>query len=302
MSDILSTFLSSESLLKRNKYQNKYISGSNKIFLDNGLRLSKEGNILKLPKFNNNFKVITENDNNKSFEDLNSNKRNEILLIYNSENEYNNIFKNQYLSDLNSQSEKKDEKKHHKNGKMENEQIVKNKKNSSKPKNKNKYTMNEKFNNIHEIEMKKQKYIDDYIDSLLIKGREKKDKFNEAAKKLESYKFSMAHSINPKKYIQKQILDDSFNYNQFKSTKIQEDCFNGNQKFREANYKNIKINIMNNVFLDSMEAEPEETNIPSQIDKMIDEQRHINTLKFGKNVYNRKDEETLTLDNNKMIF
>ena len=106
MSDILSTFLSSNSSLKRNKFQNKFIAESNKVFLDNGLRLSKEGNMLQIPKFNINSKFITEN-NNKIFEDLNinTNKNNEILII-DDLGINNNLFKNEFLNDLNTQDNK----------------------------------------------------------------------------------------------------------------------------------------------------------------------------------------------------
>ena len=106
MSDILSTFLSSNSSLKRNKFQNKFIAESNKVFLDNGLRLSQEGNMLQIPKFNINSKCLTAN-NNKIFEDLNinTNKNNEILIT-DDLGINNNLFKNQFLNDLNTQDNK----------------------------------------------------------------------------------------------------------------------------------------------------------------------------------------------------
>jgi len=305
MSDILSTFLSPESSFKKNKYKDKLTKESNKVFLNNGLRLSKEGNILKLPKFKNNIKLITESNKSKSYQDLDLNNGDEILVI-NDENS-NTIFKNEYLSDLYSQNNKIDyrNKNYNKiNAKTSDEQMVKNKNKNSRSKYENKYILKE--NNInnhnHEKDKEKQKYIDAYIDALLTKGKIKTDKFYEAAKKIQSNKFSLASSINPKKYIQNQILDDSFNYNQFRTSKIQRDCFNGNEKFREANYKNIKINIMNNVFLNSMKAEPEPTNTEFLIDKMISEQRHLNKFNFSKNMYNRKEEEPLNISNNDIVF
>ena len=99
-------------------------------------------------------------------------------------------------------------------------------------------------------------------------------------------------------YIQKKILDESFNYNDFRTSKIQKECFNGNEKFRKANYKNIKINLMNNLFLNSMSAPPEETRTKFLIDKMMDEQNHLNKFHFGKNVFNRKDGETINQNDN----
>ena len=99
-------------------------------------------------------------------------------------------------------------------------------------------------------------------------------------------------------YIQKKILDESFNYNDFRTSRIQKDCFNGNEKFRKANYKNIKINLMNNLFLNSMSAPPEETRTKFLIDKMMDEQNHLNKFHFGKKVFNRKDGETINQNDN----
>ena len=306
MSDILSTFLSPESSFKKNTYKDKLTKESNKVFFNNGLRLSKEGNILKLPKFNNNIKLITESNKSKSYQDLDLNNGDEILVI-NDENN-NTIFKNEYLSDLYSKNNKLDYKikKYNKiKGKISDELMVKNKNKNSRSKYENKYILKENNNNNHnhEKDKEKQKFIDDYIDTLLTKGKIKTDKFYEASKKIQSNKFSLASSINPKKYIQNQILDDSFNYNQFRTSKIQKDCFNGNEKFREANYKNIKINIMNNIFLNSMKAEPEPTDTEFLIDKMIAEQKHLNKFNFSKNMYNRKEEEEpLNINNNDIVF
>ena len=303
MSDILSTFLSPESSFKKNKYNDKLTKESNKVFLNNGLRLSKEGNILKLPKFNNNFRYITENNKSKSYQDLDSSNQDEILII-NDENN-NTIFKNKYLSELSSQNDEMDNeyKKYNKiKGNVIDNQIVNNKNKNSKSKYNNKYISKENSYNIHELDKEKQKFIDIYIESLLSKGKKRSDKFNEAAKKIQSYKFSMANSINPKKYIQKQILDDSFNCNDFRTSKIQRDCFNGNEKFREANYKNIKINIMNNIFLNSMKAVPEKTDTEFLLDKMISEQKHLNKFNFSKNTYTRNEEETLNSNNNNIVF
>ena len=86
----------------------------------------------------------------------------------------------------------------------------------------------------------KKKFIDNYINSLLTKGKEKSDKFSEATKKIESNKFSLANSINPKMYIQKKILDESFDCNDFRTSRIQKDCFNGNEKFRKEKAKKEK--------------------------------------------------------------
>ena len=296
MSDIFLTFLSNESSLKRNKYSNKYSAKLNKIFLDNGLRLSKEGNVLRLPKLKFNSRIITDNNKNNTLENINYNNNNEILIINNTEQNNNKILKNEYLSDLNSENNGRsisNGKFNKIKGKLFNKQLIKNRNKLSKS-NYNKHKLKnltlEDMNIINERKKQKQKFINDYIESLLNKGKEKHDKFIAATKKVESNKYSLANSINPKKYIQKKILDDTFDFNEFRTSKIQNDCFNGNEKFRKANYKNIKINLMNNIFLNAMKAQPEVTDTKFLIDKMISEQNHINNLRFGKNVFNIKNE------------
>ena len=301
MSDILSNFLSCNSTLNKQKYKNKFSAKLNKIFLENGLRLSKEGNMLQLPKLNINNRFLTENYKNKSYDNLeNSIKNDHILIINNTDSENNNVFKNQNLCHININNNNTIQKKNkiymHFN-KYNNKFSKSNNNNKNRPKI---LTIDNNNNNniISEKEKAKKKFIDNYINSLLTKGKEKSDKFSEATKKIESNKFSLANSINPKMYIQKKILDESFNYNDFRTSRIQKDCFNGNEKFRKANYKNIKINLMNNLFLNSMSAPPEETRTKFLIDKMMDEQNHLNKFHFGKKVFNRKDGETVNQSDN----
>ena len=301
MSDILSNFLSCNSTLNKQKYKNKFSAKLNKIFLENGLRLSKEGNMLQLPKLNINNRFLTENYKNKSYDNLeNSIKNDHILIINNTDSENNNVFKNQNLCNININNNNTIQKKNkiymHFN-KYNNKFSKSNNINKNRPKI---LTIDNNNNNniISEKEKAKKKFIDNYINSLLTKGKEKSDKFSEATKKIESNKFSLANSINPKMYIQKKILDESFNCNDFRTSRIQKDCFNGNEKFRKANYKNIKINLMNNLFLNSMSAPPEETRTKFLIDKMMDEQNHLNKFHFGKKVFNRKDGETINQSDN----
>ena len=295
---ILSNFLSCNSTLNKQKYKNKFSAKLNKIFLENGLRLSKEGNMLQLPKLNINNRFLTENYKNKSYDNLeNSIKNDHILIINNTDSENNNVFKNQNLCNININNNNTIQKKNkiymHFN-KYNNKFSKSNNKNKNRPK----ILTIDNNNIISEKEKEKKKFIDNYINSLLTKGKEKSDKFSEATKKIESNKFSLANSINPKMYIQKKILDESFNYKDFRTSKIQKDCFNGNEKFRKANYKNIKINLTNNLFLNSMSAPPEETRTKFLIDKMMDEQNHLNKFHFGKKVFNRKDGETINQSDN----
>ena len=298
MSDILSNFLEFDSSLKRkNKYKNKFSAKLNKIFLDNGLRLSKEGNMIKLPKLNINNRFITENYKNKSYDNLESSiKDDQILIINNTDTEKNNILKNQHLYDVgvNNNNERR--------SKIFNKYLNKYYNKNSKSNNKNKYKPKiltiDNNNVLSEEKKERKKIIDNYINSLLTKGKEVSDKFSEATKKIESNKFTLANSINPKMYIQKKILDEGFNFNDFRTSRIQKACFNGNEKFRKANYKNIKINLMNNIFLNSMSAPTEETRTKFLIDKMMDEQNHMNKFHFGKNIFNRKDGDSINLNDN----
>ena len=299
MSDILSNFLSCNSTLNKQKYKNKFSAKLNKIFLENGLRLSKKGNMLQLPKLNINNRFLTENYKNKSYDNLeNSIKNDHILIINNKDSENNNVFKNQNLCHININNNNTIQKKNkiymHFN-KYNNKFSKSNNKNKNRPKI---LTIDNNNNIISEKEKEKKKFIDNYINSLLTKGKEKSDKFSEATKKIESNKFTLANSINPKMYIQKKILDEGFNFNDFRTSRIQKACFNGNEKFRKANYKNIKINLMNNIFLNSMSAPTEETRTKFLIDKMMDEQNHLNKFHFGKKVFNRKDGETINQNDN----
>ena len=295
MSDIFSTFLSSESSLRRNIYKNKITKQSNKIFLDNGLRLSKQGNVLKLPKLRINS--FSPNNKNKSFDDLNLNKGTEILLVNAPSDEENKIFENKYLNDIKAKKGIKEIKYNKISDKKLNEITMNNKNKAYKYNNNNKhkdhYSLDKGNRNKNEKSKERQEYIEHYIESLIKKGKKKTDKFSEATKKVKENKFFLENSINPAKYIQKQILDDKFDLDDFRTAKIQKKCFNWNQKFREANYKNIKINIMNNIFLNSMEAEPEATDTKFLIDQMLSDQKHLNKFNFSKNIYNRKKEETI---------
>lgn len=295
MSDIFSTFLSSESSLRRNIYKNKITKQSNKIFLDNGLRLSKQGNVLKLPKLRINS--FSPSNKNKSFDDLNLNKGPEILLVNAPSEEENKIFENKYLNNIKGKKGINEIKYNKISDKKLNEITMNNKNKAYKYNNNNKYkdhySLGKDNRNKNEKSKERQEYIEHYIESLIKKGKKKTDKFSEATKKVKENKFFLENSINPAKYIQKQILDDKFDLNDFRTAKIQKECFNWNQKFREANYKNIKINIMNNIFLNSMEAEPEATDTKFLIDQMLSDQKHLNKFNFSKNIYNRKKEETI---------
>ena len=176
MSDIFSTFLSSESSLKRNIYKKKFIKQSNKIFLANGLRLSKEGNILKLPKLKINSR-FAPNNKNKSFDDLNLVKGNEILIINEPPDENNNIFENQYLNNINSQKGIKEIKYNKIREKKLNEIISNNKNKDYKYNNTNKnrehYLMYEINKNKNEKSKERQKFIESYIDNLIKEGKKK---------------------------------------------------------------------------------------------------------------------------------
>jgi len=287
MSDILSTFLSSRATSKRSKNSKDYLNKSNRIFLNNGLRLSKDTNIIKLNKFRFNSGNITEQNLNGNIYSkiINENKLNEVNVLKtesflnNPENDI--IFKNKYLNNLNNFNNQK---------LYPPQQIDKNNfNNNNKYNNNNKKRENIKSNNSTKRKERNQ-FIEQYIDDLLKNGKKKFDKFENAVKKRDNSKYLLEKSISPTKYIEQNIYDENFNYDDFKTSNIQKDCFNGNENFRKANYKNIRINIKNNIFLNEMKAEPEDNGMKDKIEKMIADQKHLNKFNFGKYLFNRKVE------------
>ena len=287
MSDILSTFLSSRATSKRSKNSKDYLNKSNRIFLNNGLRLSKDTNIIKLNKFRFNSGNITEQNLNGNIYSkiINENKLNEVNVLKtesflnNPENDI--IFKNKYLNILNNFNNQK---------LYPPQQIDKNNlNNNNKYNNNNKKRENIKSNNSIQRKERNQ-FIEQYIDDLLKNGKKKFDKFENAVKKRDNSKYLLEKSISPTKYIEQNIYDENFNYDDFKTSNIQKDCFNGNENFRKANYKNIRINIKNNIFLNEMKAEPEDNGMKDKIEKMIADQKDLNKFNFGKYLFNRKVE------------
>ena len=288
MSDILSTFLSSRATSKRSKNSKDYLNKSNRIFLNNGLRLSKDTNIIKLNKFRFNSGNITEQNitGNMYSKIINENKLNEVnalkteSFLKNPENDI--IFKNKYLNNLNNFN----------NQKLYPPQLIY--KNNLNNKNKYNNNNNKKRENIKSNNSTERKerneFIEQYIDDLLKNGKKKFDKFENAVKKRDNSKYLLEKCISPTKYIEQNIYDENFNYDDFKTSNIQKECFNGNENFRKANYKNIRINIKNNIFLNEMKAEPEDNGMKDKIEKMIDDQKHLNKFNFGKQLFNRKVE------------
>ena len=180
MSDILSTFLSSRATSKRSKNSKDYLNKSNRIFLNNGLRLSKDTNIIKLNKFRFNSGNITEQNLNGNIYSkiINENKLNEVNVLKtesflnNPENDI--IFKNKYLNNLNNFNNQK---------LYQPQQIDKNNlNNNNKYNNNNKKRENIKSNNSTKRKERNQ-FIEQYIDDLLQNGKKKFDKFENAVKK-----------------------------------------------------------------------------------------------------------------------
>ena len=293
MSDILSNFLSPKSVSRKNKFSKDFLNKSDRIFLNNGLRLSKDTNIIKLPKLKFYTGNITENNNSKEnnyAKIITINKLNEKKIQLNldpyqiNEDNYNIIFENRHSNKLNNHNINQ-------SSKNKNQILYKYNRISDDDCNIiNKSRDNIQLNNNKKMKKERTMLIDKYVDDLLKNGKKKFDKFDNAKKKAENNKYLLENCINPAKYFEKNIFDDNFDYNSFKTSNIQKDCFNGNEKFRKANLKNIRINLMNNIFLNNMQAESEDNGMKFTIKKMIDEQKHINKFSFGMHQYNQKEE------------
>ena len=135
----------------------------------------------------------------------------------------------------------------------------------------------------------KRMIVDEYVNTLLSEDTESKrvlfDSLNDEVKKED--KFKLEKSIDPKKYIKNNLLDETFNHNNFTTNKIQIDCFNGYEHLRNENIKKINENNKNSLKLDLLKTEPNNIYKKSLIDKMFFPKKLTN-FHFGKKVYGPK--------------
>ena len=337
MSDILSSYFSLNSKKRDYKLDLKDTPNLNKICYEHGLKFSGNSKTLKLPKLKIMSKLIAER--NKSSEGFKVNKKNEIStpksnnknnkhfsIRYKKVNGYkqisNNIFKNKLLSGLN-----KSTRSYTKNIYSSSPISNKNKENVFKDKNKNdkdnditiKINENDGNNNGEETDINKDKLrredkriiVEEYVNTLLSEDIDSKrvlfDSLNDEQKKED--KFKLEKSIDPTKYIKNNFLDETFNHNNFTTSKIQIDCFNGNEQLRNENIKKINENNKNSLKLDLLKTESNNIRTKSLIDKMFPKQLtnfHFGKKVYGPKVFNIKSNHNVNLKNslesNDMLF
>ena len=275
------------------------------------------------------LKLIAER--NKSSEGFKVNKKNEIStpksnnknnkhfsIRYKKVNGYkqisNNIFKNKLLSGLN-----KSTRSYTKNNYSSSPIPIKNKENNIyifKDKNKNEkdnnitIKINIENNNGEETDNNKDNFsnekkriiVDEYVNTLLSDDIDSKralfDSLNDEV--IKEDKFKLEKSIDPTKYIKNNFLDETFNHNNFTTTKIQIDCFNGNEQLRNENIKKINENNKNSLKLDLLKTESNNIRTKSLIDKMFPKQLtnfHFGKKVYGPRVFNIKSNNNINLKN-----
>ena len=301
-----------DDLLKRNNYINQ-----NKIILKNGLKLHVNKNMLKLPKININEGLMAYQ--NQSNERFNTNaKEDELEHFYKiskitsyrqknfsmknkqSENKNNLVKKNKFLNGLNQTTKGYIKNRYNLSNSVEANPIAINENLNSDEKEQtiNKNTISTNVNNDKNETIKdliyfhntygninkstKDKIVNDYVNELLSEGKEKEKKEglpNLDIQEITDERFKLEKSIDPTKYIKNKFLDES-NNNTFKTSKIQIDCFNGNEKLRDENIKKINANNMNSINIDSIKLENKDYKTQSLINQMIP--KKLKNFYFGK--------------------
>lgn len=314
MSDILSSYFSLNSKKRDYKLDLKDTPNLNKIYYEHGLKFSGNNKTLKLPKLKIMSKLISER--NKSSEGFKANKKNEISTPKPNNKHFsirykkmdghkqlsNNIFKNKLLSGLNKSTRSYTKNNYSSSpisvkNKEKNIYVFKEKNKNDKDKDKdNTIKINIENNNGEETDNNKDNFsnekkriiVDEYVNTLLSDDIDSKralfDSLNDEV--IKEDKFKLEKSIDPTKYIKNNFLDEPFNHNNFTTTKIQIDCFNGNEHLRNENIKKINENNKNSLKLDLLKTESSNNHTKSLIDKMFP--RKLTNFHFGKKVYGTK--------------
>ena len=314
MNDILLNYFSPNLTFKNvdsNVDSNISTSSNSKKFLSQyGLKLSANKKTLKLPK------IIVINDkclesNNKSTEFLKNNRteedinhldilsklnksRNNKLFIRNNKKAKSNnkissiVFKNNIISDLNKSSKNNKSFKNNYNSPNYHILIKENLINPYIKRNKNKNFL-ENYTERNKNQDKEEK-VKEYIDILLNDNKSNKTTVKNGIFTLNNKKeeeYSLTKSIDPKKYIKNMFLDESYNNDVFKTSKVQLDCFNGNEELRKVNIKKINANNMNNLNTNALKIKTNDTPTKLLIDEMFENQKKLNNFYFGKKLYNK---------------
>lgn len=307
MTDILSNYFVHDFIFKNDNSIISTSSNTKNLYSQYGLKLPYNKITLKLPKININDILIEHNKsnevlkNNKTEENINNlniisklNYKNPKQFIrYNKKAKSNNkisdlCFKNNIISELNKSGKNNINNKDAYNS-QENPIILKENLNNpyiKRNKNINYFPQYTERNNNQDKEEK----VKEYISILLNDDKSKNASFNSrlyTLNKKKNEEYSLTKSIDPKKYIKNLFLDESYNNNIFKTSKIQLDCFNGNEHLRNINIKKINANNMNNLNVNSLKIKSNDTPTKLLIDEMFQGQKNLNNFHFGKKLYKK---------------
>ena len=311
MNDILLNYFSPNLTFKNVDSNISTFSNSKKLLSQCGLKLSGNKMTLKLPKIIVNNDKFIENNNNKSTEFLKNNRteedinnldilsklnisRNNKLFIRNTKKAKSNnkissiVFENNIMSDLNKSSKINKSFKNDYNSPNYHIIVKENIINPYIKKNKNNNFL-ENYTERNKNQDKEEK-VKEYINILLNDNKSNKitvknGLFTLNNKKEEEY--SLTKSIDPKKYIKNMFLDESYNNDVFKTSKMQLACFNGNEELRKVNIKKINANNMNNLNTNALKIKTNDTPTKLLIDEMFENQKNLNNFYFGKRLYNK---------------
>ena len=303
MSDILSSYFSTSLPYKNNiSYRNNYSNEKH------SLKLLNNEMMLKLPKITPIPILMTEHNISSNKELIQNRNEEDKKTYYKKKHNYNNktletniklsntFFRNKVLSELNHLN-KSNFNKYTNNPNYslslnpviikDNLKALKKENNFNNNKSENQSTGRYQSTESNNIQKDNKNYIiNEYISRLINdNNNKKKNRFYSIYDKEKKEKYSINKSIDPTKYIKNKFLDDSFNNNEFKISKIQNQFFNGNDIMNDNNIKNINENNKNNLDLLPLQTESYENKTRSLINKMFDRQYKINNFYFGKKYY-----------------
>ena len=303
MSDILSSYFSTSLPYKNNiSYRNNYSNEKH------SLKLLNNEMMLKLPKITPIPILMTEHNISSNKELIQNRNEEDKKTYYKKKHNYNNktletniklsntFFRNKVLSELNHLN-KSNFNKYTNNPNYSlslnpviiksNLKALKKENNFNNNKSENQSTGRYQSTESNNIQKDNKNYIiNEYISRLINdNNNKKKNRFYSIYDKEKKEKYSINKSIDPTKYIKNKFLDDSFNNNEFKISKIQNQFFNGNDIMNDNNIKNINENNKNNLDLLPLQTESYENKTRSLINKMFDRQYKIKNFYFGKKYY-----------------
>ena len=298
MKDILSTYFTTNKSFKKNNYNENSLSNSKKKISKYGLKISNDKIKFKLPKIYLNTAIeIGQNLSKKELQENkiedNSNKLFAISKLnpykYNKKPKSNNkipnsILNQKILSELNRPNNKNKQKKIYLYpiSIKENNSI-----NDSCYNNRNLEVNFHQYTDRNERRKNKEEIINEYVSILLDEDKNKNNKINLINNIEEEEKYSLKKSIDPTKYIKNMFLDESYNNKIFKTSKIQIDCFNGNEKLRNDNIKQINSNNMHNFNINLLKIKSNDNSTKSLIDEMLKKEQKLNNFYFGKQLYKK---------------